>query len=131
MNERQRKELADQGKTPHLSSLDRALAKALGEGLTVGHPDDPAKQSFPEIWKWLTTIYVSKDRMKEPATLNIRAVQDGMAITVYDKALSSSVTVTCTCLSEVFSTLEQALTDPDCPITRGKREPIIKKRKQL
>lgn len=113
-----------------LSALDRALQKALGEGLVFGLPSDPARTQFPALWDWLSRAYVGRDSLKQPATLTIRLGPEGVIASLTDRDLSASLDVGCAHLGDVFSHLEQTLQGPNPPIRNwGKKEPKLRKRK--
>jgi hypothetical protein len=122
--------LDDKGKTPKLSSLDRALMQAAGEGQRFGLESDPARVAFPNLWAWLSTIYVGRDHLKQPATLSIRLGPSGVIATLTDRDLSVAVDCGTAHLGEVFEALERLLASDTPPIrTWGKKEPTLRKRK--
>lgn len=113
-----------------LSSLDRAILQAMGEGRVFGNQNDPAHEIFPELWGWLTRCYVGKDKIKQPATLSVSAVAGGFNVRISDRDLGVGVQVIVTELQQCFAALEQALADPSHPFQNwGKKEPHLRKRK--
>ena len=113
-----------------LSSLDRAIMQAMGEGRVFGSVEDPAHEVFPELWQWLTRCYVGKDRVKQPAAIGISAVAGGFNVRISDRDLGVGIQVVVTKLQDAFSALEQALGDPNHPLANwGKKEPYLRKRK--
>lgn len=119
------------GKTEkRLSALQRAIAQAIGNGRELGNVDDPARQAWPELWTWLSTVHVGQDQVKNPATLSIRLGVEGVIVSLVDRDLSSSVEANCACLADSFQALENALAGPNVPLrTWGKREPHLRKRR--
>lgn len=112
------------------SALDRLVQEAMGSNKVFGHPDDGAKASFPELWRWLTTCYLGRDHIKQPATLSIRLGPEGVLASLIDRDLCVSIDVSCSFLADVLPTLESALTGPNPPIKSwGKREPHLRRRK--
>lgn len=113
-----------------LSSLDRAVAQALGEGKVIGRADDPAREKFPELWEWLSRVYIGKDRLKSPATLSISLGPEGVLIRLNDRDLATGCAAGAPFLEEAFAALESAMTGPHSNWTFwGKKEPQLKKRR--
>lgn len=117
-------------KDKRVTSLDKAVLQAMGDGRSVGRPDDPAQTTWPELWSWLSTIYIGKDNMKQPATLSVQLGPDGVLVKLVDRDLCCSVNVSCSHLQNVFDELEKVLTSATLPVTTwGKREPQLRKRR--
>lgn len=117
-------------KERHLSSLDRAIMQAMGEGRTIGREDDPAKDTFPQLWEWLSRIYVGKDRLKSPATVGISLAPEGVLVRLNDRDLGCGAAVVVAHLQDSFQALNAALEGPNPPFTfYGKKEPQLRKRK--
>lgn len=113
-----------------LSSLDRALLQAAGEGQKFGREDDPARERFPNLWQWLTTVYVGRDNLKQPATLTVRAGPEGFIATLTDRDLAVAVDASSPQLQGLFAEIERLLASETPPIrTWGKREPNLRRRK--
>jgi len=114
-----------------VSSFQRALEQAMGEGREVGNPDDPSNERFPALVQWLTTIYVNRDEMKQPATLTIKATPGGYIVSVNDRDLAIGVDAFINDLSTCLEAIESALNDPNAS-TRAyaNKEPILRKRKR-
>ena len=113
-----------------LSALERVLQQALGSGRELGAQDDPGKAKWPELWKWLTTIYVGPNHIKQPARLNISMGPEGVLVQLSDRDLACGIGISCPHLVDVFEALERALTGPNPPIQSwGKSEPKVRKRK--
>jgi hypothetical protein len=118
-------------KEKKLSSLDRVILQAMGENRTVGRSDDPAVQRWPELWTWLSTIYIGSEKMKKPSVLSITLQPDGVLARIVDNDLCCSVQVNCMHLDGIFDRLEEALNRPDLPVsTWGKKEPELRTRKR-
>lgn len=117
-------------KEKHLSSLDRVILQAMGEGKTVGNPEDPAKDKWPQLWEWLSRIYVGVDKIKQPATVFITLGPGGVMARLSDRDLSWSASIGCPCLADVFDALEAELSKPTINSgSWGKKDPNIRKRK--
>lgn len=117
-------------KDKHLSSLDRAIQMAMGEGRQVGREDDPAKDTFPALWEWISRIYIGKDRLKQPATITISLAPEGVLVRLNDRDLGCGAAVVCPHLQDAFQQLNAALEGPNPPFTfYGKKEPQLRKRK--
>jgi len=114
-----------------VSSFQRALEQAMGDGREVGNPEDPSNERFPALVQWLTTIYVNRDEMKAPATLTIKATPGGYLVSVNDRDFSMAVDTFITNLSTALEAMEVALNDPNAS-TRAyaNREPTLRKRKK-
>lgn len=114
-----------------LSSLERVIEQAMGENRIVGRPDDPAVAKLPELWRWLSTIYVGRDKMKAPATLTITLQPDGCAAKIVDKDMGCTVNVSCAYLTDILEACESALNMPNLPVTIwGKKEPNLRTRRK-
>lgn len=114
-----------------MSSLNRVIEQAMGENRTVGRGDDPAQERWPELWVWLSTIYVGRDKMKQPATLTITLQPDGVAAKIVDKDMGCTVNVSCAHLVDILDECERALNRPDLPVSIwGKKEPALRTRRK-
>jgi len=118
-------------KDKSLSSLERVIQQAMGDNRTVGRADDPAVEKWPELWKWLSTIYVGRDKMKQPATLTITLQPDGCCAKITDRDMGCTVNVSCAHLVNILDECEAALNRPDLPVTIwGKKEPALRTRRK-
>ena len=114
-----------------LSSLERVIQQAMGENRTVGRSDDPAVERWPELWKWLSTIYVGREKMKQSASLTITLQPDGCSAKIVDKDMGCTVNVSCAHLVNILEECEAALNRPDLPVTIwGKKEPALRTRRK-
>jgi len=122
--------MAKEKQSEHVSPLDRAIQQAMGEGRIVGSEDDPAKERWPELWRWMVTIYVGRDDMKQPATITIRAAPGGIVISLTDRDLGVTVDAATAHLEDALDALEQSLTSKT-PSMRAwsNKEPTLRKRK--
>jgi hypothetical protein len=113
-----------------VSALDRAIQQAMGEGREVGCLDDPAKEKWPELWQWMTKMYTGRDYIIQPASLSIRAVSGGIAVSVSSRDLASSIATTTPHLVDALDAIERALSNPATPIAMwGRKEPQMRKRR--
>jgi hypothetical protein len=119
------------GKTERkLSALDRAVQHAIGNGRDLGAEADPARKLYPQLWAWLSTVYVGRDHLKSPAYLTIRLGPEGVLVTLVDRDLCTSLEVSCGTLEEALPAVEAALTGPTPPLKSwGKREPHLRRRR--
>ena len=117
------------GKEP--SALDRVIMQATGDGRSVGLPDDPARDKFPDLWEWLSTVNVRGDRIKTPARVSIALGPEGTLVQLVDRDLAVSINVACRYLEQSFEALQASLISGSVPIASwGKREPVLRKRRQ-
>jgi hypothetical protein len=114
-----------------LSALDRAIQTAMGEGRHVGADDDPAAKKYPQLWEWLSRIYLPGDLMRQPSSLTITLTPTGVQVSVYDRDIGQSVVTTCAHLDDAIKTMEEEL-NKDNPQIRnsGKKEPQLRRRKR-
>lgn len=113
-----------------LSALDRAVEQAIGEGLEVGLAEDPAREKWPNLWEWLTRVYVGKDNIMTPASLSIRAITGGVAVSCSHRDLAKAVNCTTPFLADALDAIERALADPSTPLASwGRKEPQVRKRR--
>lgn len=112
------------------SALDRLTQEAMGQGKVLGSQDDPARERTPELWAWLSTVYIGRDHIKQPATLSIRLGVGGVLVSLVDRDLCASIDATCGSLEGAFDAIEAALTS-DTPALKswGRREPHLRKRR--
>lgn len=112
-----------------MSALDRAIQSAVGDGRTLGRDDDPARVSLPNVWEWLTKIYIGLDRVRTPASIQIKLGPEGVLVSMSDRDLGVSVGASCTHLEGAMQALEAALTSDVPPVVSwGKKEPQLRKR---
>jgi hypothetical protein len=117
-------------KEKRVSSLDKVILQAMGEGKTVGSQDDPAREKWPELWEWLSRIYVGHDKIKQPATLFITLGPGGVMARLNDRDLSYSVGASCQNLVDVFDAIEAQLNTANSNVgSWGKKDPNVRKRK--
>ncbi len=118
-------------KEKRLSTVEKVILQAMGEDRTVGHPEDPAREKWPQLWEWLSMIYVGRDKMKAPALITIQLGPGGVIARLNDRDLAVSVTASFPHLEQLFDQFELLLNSPDIPIqVYGKKEPILKTRRQ-
>jgi len=124
------KELKDVGANGRrMTALERAVQTALGEGRVIGADDDPARESMPALWEWLSTLYPVADRVKNPATIMITLAPGGVLANMNDRDLGYAVSASSKHLKDIFQALEDALTSDVPPIrSYGKKEPNLRKR---
>lgn len=114
-----------------LSALDRAIMAAIGDGRKVGRDDDPASESFPQLWEWLTKTDGGKDHIMQPAVISIQLGPEGCLATITHRDLRISCSAACPHLGGALEALQAQLASPIPPIrTWGKDEPHLKKRRQ-
>ena len=117
------------GKEVKLSALDRCIQTAIGDGRTVGDDDDPARTKYPNLWEWLSKIYIGLDRVRTPATITVSLGPAGVLVNINDRDLSVNCGATCLHLDDAFVALERALSATVAPIrSYGKKEPRLRKR---
>jgi len=114
-----------------LSALDRAVQMAMGEGRQVGHEDDPAKETWPNLWAWLTQVEVGKDYIVQPASISLQAVVGGVQVSVSNRDLAISCRATTKHLHDAFNALEAVCGDPAAIMSSwGRKEPTLRKRRK-
>lgn len=113
-----------------LSALDRMLLQALGDGRTVGLPDDPASKLFPETWRWLTQTEGGKDHILQPAVITLQLGPAGALVTLTHRDLKTTLSVSCPHLGQALEALEMALTGPNPPIRTWGKDPQVHLRKR-
>jgi len=119
------------GKEKPLNSIQRAVQQALGDGRIFGHPEDPARDKWPELWAWLSSTDAGRDHVKQPATIKISLAVDGVHASLTDRDLACSIPVAVDWIEGVFDALEQALNRPNPPMqTWGRKEPNLRKRRK-
>ncbi len=117
-------------KERNLSALDRLIAQAIGSERRLGNEDDPAVAEWPQLWSWLSTVYVGRDHVKTPAILSVRLGPACALCTLTDRDLSVSVDAAAPCLHGLFAAMEAQLASSILPIKSwGKKEPQLRKRK--
>lgn len=116
---------------PHLSALDKLVMSAIGDNKALGKEDDPARESCPTLWQWLTQTAAGKDYVMQPAKLQIAMTVDGVTVTITHPDIMRATETTCNHLSECFAAIEAALTSPQCVFRKwGRKEPTLRKRKK-
>jgi len=113
-----------------LSALERAVMQCMGDGREVGRADDPARDRWPVLWEWLTSLYVGKDYLKSPAVISIRCGPEGVLASLVDRDLQLSTEVSVPTLEGVFEALNSELSK-ETPNLKfwGKGEPHLRKRR--
>lgn len=115
-----------------LTQMERMIGEAIGNEQTIGFELDPARTELPTLWQWLTTIYVGKDFVKQPAVLRIQMGPEGCLVSMTDPDLCQSLEASCPFLQDVFRELEKVLSGSNPPFRRfGKRQPTLRKRKTI
>jgi hypothetical protein len=113
-----------------LSALERVLSQAIGDGQKFGRDEDPARVNWPNLWAWLTTIYVGRDSLKSPAVLTIRMGPEGAIASLTDRDLAVALDASSATLEGIFAEVERLLASETPPIrVWGKREPTVRRRK--
>jgi len=114
-----------------VSILDRLVQEAIGEGHQLGHPDDPAQQLYPELWRWMAQTSAGKAHTMEPGRLTLSLVPGGVLATVNHRGLNMAVETTALYLDDVLRQMEAVLASANPPIKHSSRgqEKIRKKSK--
>lgn len=103
---------------------------AMGDNKVMGHADDPAASKYPNLWEWLSKVYVGRDKLKTPASLSIRLGPDGALATLTDRDLGYSVEATSPTLEGLLAAIEAQLRDNPASLKSwGKKEAVLRKRK--
>jgi len=117
-------------KDKRVSALDRAILQAMGDDRTFGLPDDPAKETMPELWTCLSTVYVGRDKIKIPASLGLVLVPGGVQLRLTDRDLKMGLSVIVPHLDGSLQALETVLSQENPPwVQWGKGEPELRTRK--
>jgi len=132
---KEREDLKDTGKGKpgerKLSALDRAILQAIGDGVRVGLEDDPARETMPNLWEWLTRTDGGQDHVMQPAVVSIQLGPEGVLVTVTHRDLKRSVGAACLHLGQALEALEATLALPNPPIRSwGKEDAHLRKRRQ-
>jgi len=115
-----------------LTHLERLIGQAIGQERALGREDDPAREKYPHLWEWLTTIYVGQDYIKSPATIRIAMGPDGPLITLSDADLAIGMDTHCASLEGILDHLEAELGQPAPPFKPyNKKQPTLRKRKKI
>lgn len=123
-------EHGDQEPQRRLSAFDRVLMTALGDGRTVGLPDDPAATEFPEVWRWLTQTEGGKDHILQPAVITMQLGPEGALVSLTHRDLKTSCSVACPHLGQALQALERALNDPNPPLRTWGKDPQVRLKKR-
>ena len=119
-------------KVDELTHLERIIGQAIGEERALGLDSDPAKQNLPHLWEWLTSIYVGKDFIKQPAVVSIAMGPEGPLVRLNDVDLATMLETKCDHLANVLEHLEAVLALPSPPFRNyGKKQPTLRKRKRI
>lgn len=131
IDESKKEQLKDKGATAkRVSFLDRAIQSAIGDNRVLGREDDPAREKYPELWRWMTQTDCPGNRVKQPATLMVRVGPEGILVSLNDRDLGYAVDVCCPHLTMILESLERALTSDNLAIRNNpKRDPNLRKRK--
>lgn len=117
-------------KDKNLSALDRLIEQAMGDNRSFGLEDDPAKDLYPQLWRCMSTVYVGRDNIKQPATLGVSLVPGGVAMRLTDRDIKHSLEVIVPHLEASLAALETVLCSANPPWKAwGKGEPELRKRK--
>jgi len=92
-----------------LTPLERLLAQAVGNGVSLGHASDPAKASLPNVWEWLSTTDAGDEFLKDPCSIRIALVPGGVQGSLTDSSLGVTVDATSETLEGLFAALERNL----------------------
>jgi len=112
-----------------LTAFDRAIQTAIGDGRTVGADDDPATETFPRLWEWMSNCYVGLDRVHTPPVVTVTLGPSGVLVQLNDRDLCVNLSAACKHLHEVWKALEDALNSPVPPVrSYGKKEPRLRKK---
>jgi hypothetical protein len=111
------------------SALDRLIQQALGANGELGSRSDEVRETCPELWRWLSETEAGADHLKDPATLTIRLVAQGVMVSVGDKTFGVSCDAACATLGEVFRAIEQALTAPTPALRQWPNHQMVLRKK--
>lgn len=111
------------------SIFERAFEEAIGDLKPLGAADDPAREAWPELWRWLTQVMMPGNRYKEPATLILRVGPEGVSATLNDRALGYAIDAQCLHLADIFDAVEHACKTPTAARRSHNKDPRVRKRK--
>jgi len=115
-----------------LTHLERLIGQAIGQERELGREDDPARELYPCLWEWLTTIYVGSEYVKQPATIRITMGPDGPLVSLSDVDMAIGMETHCGHLGSVLEHLEATLALPSPPFRQyAKKQPTLRKRKKI
>lgn len=89
----------------------RLLQQAIGDQVTIGPDSDPAKQDYPSLWEWLTSIDAGPTHVKDPGKMTVKATPGGWLVCLTDEAFGVTIDVPCDRLDGILEALEKALSD--------------------
>lgn len=114
-----------------LSVLDRVVHQLMGNGeRSLGNAEDPARESLPNLWEWLSRINVGRDLLKAPAVLTIRLGPECAIASLTDRDLAVSLDAPTPYLAGALEALERELSCAQLALKSwGKKEPQLRKRR--
>lgn len=113
-----------------LSAFERIVQAAMGDNRTLGLDTDPTKEECPELWRFLTTIYVGRDKLMTPGKITLQLGPEGCLVQLVVRDIAHSIGVGCPHIDGWARALESALAGPNPPWQPwGRKEPNLRKRK--
>jgi len=114
---------------PPLTALDRLIRLAAGNQVLLGRGDDPAKETHPNVWEWLSRTDAGEDHLKEPARLSLALVPGGVQVALTDSTFGVTVDAVSDTLAGVFDALERNLSSSTPTIRTWRKGEIQLKKK--
>lgn len=115
-----------------LSAMDRTIQAAVSDERTLGNEEDPARESMPNLWEWLTRTKASRDHVITPGKLVITACPGGWIIQLNHADLAQSFEASSIDLGGCIAAMEVWLASPQCiPKSWGKKQPTARRRKPI
>lgn len=113
-----------------LSALDRVIQAAMGDSRTVGLADDPARDAYPEVWRWMSQTEGHRDTLMQPAVLTVQLGPEGVLVTMTHRDLKTTCSIACKYLADLLPAMEAALASPNPPLRSWGKDPEVRLRKR-
>lgn len=114
-----------------LSIMQRMVLQAIGDNRKIGNPNDPLRETCPNVYEFMTNTDAGKERVKSPAFLKVVPAVNGYLAILTDPDMAASIEVAITDAEQVWTALERGLVDGTATIkTWGKKGPNFRKRRK-
>lgn len=121
---------SDNGPDRRLSAFDRVLMQALGDGRKIGLDTDPAREKYPNLWRWLTQTEGGQDHILQPAVVSVQLGPEGTLVSMTHRDFKVTCSVACPHLEGCFDALESALSQANPPLRVWGKDPQVRLKKR-
>lgn len=114
-----------------LSVMQRMVLQAIGDNRKIGNPNDPLRESCPNVYEFMTNTDAGRERVKSPAFLKVVPAVGGYLAVLTDPDLAVQIEVPLMNAQDAFTALEEGIANHTATVRPwGKKGANLRKRRK-